>query len=140
MIWPGRQLPSRRRSGPLSTPAGRPEGTPDRERLLGLQAGPVRAQALFYDGTPAAARRLAVWVEQLSPFPARGFSFGEDGVPVVSEAWSAGQVKVPPGHFLVFAQSGGDRWAVCTPGQLETWFETRPRELPIFDDGEVAVS
>ena len=106
-------------------------------QLVAYQARPVRALAMFYDGTVDSQVLLRQWVQRLHPCGG-GVEIDADLVVTVTEPRCADQVHLSPGHYLVLAQGATCCWSVASPGQVATWLEWRPREMPIFDDGDVA--
>lgn len=104
--------------------------------VLALAARPVRALAMFYDGTAAGGAAVRRWIHDLRS-SAEVEQINAGGVLTVSEPCGAEQVQLRPGSFLIFVQGGPSWWSAASPGQLITWLERRPRELPIFPDGEV---
>lgn len=105
--------------------------------VLTLSARPVAALAVFYDGTSGSQTAVRRWVQNLHPCEGGRFAIDEGDVLTVTEPWGDGQVRLCPGHYLVFAQGGPCCWTVVSPGQFDTWLEHRPWEMPIFPDGEV---
>lgn len=113
--------------------AGKAAGAAD---VLALAARPVRALAMLYDGTAAGGAAVRRWIHDLRS-SADLEQRNAGGVLTVSEPCSTEQVQLRPGYFLIFVQGGPSWWFAASPEQLTTWLEPRPRELPIFPDGEV---
>lgn len=106
-------------------------------QLVAFQARPVRALAMFYDGTIDSQTQLRRWVQRLHPCVG-GPEIAADGVVTVTELRCADQIRLSPGQYLVFVQGAACCWSAASPGQVATWLEWRPREMPIFDDGDIA--
>ena len=119
-----------------------PEGTLNRPARFMAKPEPVRA--VWHDGSDAQLALVTEWVQQVHH---DGELDGEMGdcevrvevepgpVLVIRPAWPAEPVRLEPGMFLVRRSTG---WTAYSAEQFLAAFEPLPRELPIFDDGEVA--
>ena len=107
-------------------------------------AKPDLVRAVWHDGSDAQLTLVTEWVQQVHH---DGELDGETDdrevlvevepgpVLVIRPAWPAEPVRLQPGMFLVRRSTG---WTVYSAEQFLAAFEPLPRELPIFDDGEVA--
>lgn len=102
------------------------------------QAEPVRG--VWHDGSPvdhgdAQVALVAGWVQQVADGREVRVEVEPGPVLVIQPAWPAEPLRLRPGMFLVLRSAG---WTVYSAEQFLAAFEPLPRELPIFDDGEVA--
>lgn len=105
-----------------------------------FMAKPEAVRAVWHDGSDAQAALVTEWVRRIGDnreMDDREVRIEVEPGPVVviQPAWPAEPVRLEPGMFLVLRSTG---WTVYSAEQFLAAFEPLPRELPIFDDGEVA--
>lgn len=98
-------------------------------------AKPELVRAVWHDGSDAQVALATEWVQQVSGDCEMKVEAQPGPVLVIQPAWPAEPVRWGPGMFLVQRAAG---WTVYSADQLLAASEPLPRELPIFDDGEVA--
>lgn len=101
-------------------------------------AKPEPVRAVWHDGSDARVAVVREWVQQVQQV-AGGREVRVEVQPgavvVVQQAWPAEPMRLRPGMFLVLNFAG---WTVYSAEQFQAAFQPLPRELPIFNDGEVA--
>lgn len=100
-------------------------------------ARPRHVAAIAHDGTPASAARLTQWVLQASAEIRATAGVRVSGDALVVDQ-PQGQVFVRAGTVLVLDRAEEVCWSVVSLAQFTRTFAATARELPIFDDGEVA--
>lgn len=102
---------------------------------------PVTVSALPYDGTPESYAAIRRWLAgspsrpaqlrvdtprsvALGPLPAGDLTIEQAGGDIV---------RVAPGDVLVLR---GGSWHSCPGREFEAGYDLKPREVPIYDDGE----
>lgn len=93
-------------------------------------------QAAAHRGDAAA---ILAWVLAASHDPSVAGQCVDDGAVVVLEhvQGSARQTVIRPGDVVVQAPSGRYGWDACDASTFRRSYSVAPRELPVFDDGEV---
>ena len=93
---------------------------------------PVRA--VWHDGSHTQVAAVQEWVRQAGS-PNVTAEVRPGAVVVVRQPWPTEPLCLRPGMFLALTCNG---WMVYSAEQFQAAFQPAPRELPIFDDGEVA--
>ena len=117
-------------AGPAPGWRGATRGRPSR---FVAKAEPVHA--VWHDGSDAQVVLVTAWVQQVADGRRASVEVEPGAVLVIRPAWPAEPVRFGPGMFLVLRAAG---WTAHSVDQFLAGFEPLPRELPIFDDGEVA--
>ena len=115
---------------PASTWGGRAVATP-------FVARPRHVAAMVHDGTPASTARLTQWVLKSSAEIRATAGVRVDGDALVVYQ-PHGQIRVRAGCVLVLDRDAESCWSVMPLTQFTRLFVAAARELPIFDDSEVA--
>lgn len=125
--------PRRSAAKGVATPAAEGGGSVlSRPSRFVANTHPVRA--LWHDGSDAQVAAVREWVRQAGA-PDVKAEVEPGAVVVVRQSWPAEPVCLRPGMFLALTCNG---WMVYSAEQFQAAFQPAPRELPIFDDGEVA--
>lgn len=121
-------------TGPAAAPlSGWRDATLNRPARFVAKPEPVRA--VWHDGSDAQVALVTEWLQQVAGDREMRVEVEPGPVLVIQPAWPAESMRLQPGMFLVLGAAG---WTVCRADQFLAEFEPLPRELPIFDDGEVA--
>ena len=123
-------------TGPTAPPPGWRDATLNRPARFVARPEPVRA--VWHDGSDAQLALVTDWVQQVTndrELGDREMRVEVEPGPVLVIRSSVEPVRLEPGMALVLRAAG---WTVCRADQFLAKFEPLPRELPIFDDGEVA--
>lgn len=93
-------------------------------------------QAVPHQGDAAG---ILSWVLAASLDPFVSGECGSDGAVVIVEhvSGSVRKTVVRPGDVVVQALGGRYGWDACDASTFRCSFSSVPRELPVFDDGEV---
>lgn len=113
----------------------------NRSRVQRLRTRPAEVTALYHDGSRQAAAEILRWVRtRASRDPQVAAELRWDGTVVVTESGQGDRRSVTVGAGQYAAQDPFDPygWGMHTPQTLRRRFELLPREMPVFDDGEVA--
>lgn len=117
------------------------EATLNRSRLRAarrFRTLPVEVLAMFHDGTTAQAEAIATWVSEHRDGLGSSGYVTDGAVVVIVRPWRADLLEVAAGQHLVCDRRDPARWRVYGGDQFSVCFAAQPRELAIFDDGEVA--
>ncbi len=111
-------------------------------KQLGVQVfrpRPVDVSAMLNDGTPGRTDAMTAWVRAVDAGGGTWVETVEGRLVVMVERPSVpGFLWVLPGQHLVLDHRGTPRWRVYGQTEFSALFARPVRELPIFDDGEVA--
>lgn len=111
----------------------------EQERPRSFRVRPLDVLAIAHDGSADRARALARWVNADRDGGSATAYIDQDGVTVLIHVnGEPTLLRVRAAQYLIRTRHAATRWRAYDAAEFETLFTPRPREVPIFDDGEVA--